>query len=313
MNQHIRKYIYGIDVGGTSVKVGLFDVAGTLLEKWEVKTNKSDHGSKILSDVHQSIVTHKVGIEEVIGYGFGVPGPVVDNIVTQCVNLGWKDYDIKAIFGPLVNNENIHVNNDANVAALGELFKGSAEGMKDAVMITLGTGVGGGVISNGNPVEGAFGTGGEIGHMVVNHGNGRRCNCGSMGCLETICSATGIKKEFKQLAEELNIPSVIDKDKYISAKAVFLAAKNGDELSIKTISNVAFYLGYACHILSVTTNPEVIIIGGGVSRAGNFLLDQIEYEFRKYKFIPVDGTKLTLATLGNDAGMYGAASMIIND
>ena len=305
-------YLIGIDVGGTTVKIGKFLHTGEIVSNYEIKTDTSDNGKNILFDIYRSLLDRKEDLKDIIGYGFGVPGPVTNNIVTQCVNLGWENYDIRERFGSMVQNKNIFVNNDANVAALGELFGGAAKGKKDVVMMTLGTGLGGGVIANSIPVEGHNGAGGELGHIVVDINNGRQCNCGSKGCLETIASATGIVREFKQLREELTMPSILDKRKYISAKAVMDAAKDGDQLAINTVDNVAFYLGYACHIISVTTNPEVIVIGGGVSRAGSFLIEKIENEFREYKFNAVKETKILLAELGNDAGMYGAALLVLN-
>lgn len=306
------KYVFGIDVGGTTVKIGLFSQDGTMIRKWEIFTNKEDDGKHIIEEIHKSIVDEGINLDDVLGYGFGVPGPVVNNHIIQCVNLGWKYYDLVGEFSRLVSNDNIVVQNDANVAALGESFKGAAAGKEDIVMITLGTGVGGGIISNSSPVEGAFGGGGEIGHMMVRKSNGRKCNCGSTGCLETIASATGIKKEYVEMAKELNLEAPLNKTGRVSAKAVFKAAKNGDKLSIAVIDRVSYYLAYACHVISVITNPEVIVIGGGVSKAGDFLLSRIQKEFKEYKFIAAQTTQIKLAKLGNDAGMYGAASLIIN-
>lgn len=306
------KYVFGIDVGGTTLKIGMFTAEGELTKKWELFTNKEDSGKHIINDLYNSMKENDVPFEDVIGYGFGVPGPVVHNKILRCVNLGWSDYDLASEFSKLVNNDFIIIQNDANVATLGELFKGAAEGKTDAVMITLGTGVGGGIISNSKPVEGAFGGGGEIGHMVVEHHNGRQCNCGSKGCLETICSATGIKKEYVALAKELNMNPILEQNGRVSAKAVFKEARKGDILSNAVIDKVSFYLGYACHVMSVITNPQVIIIGGGVSKAGDFLRDKIDKEFRKYQFISAQKTQIIVATLGNNAGMYGAASLIIN-
>ena len=307
------KYVFGIDVGGTTVKIGKFNSHGNLLEKWEVRTNLNDSGNHILTDIYQSFIEHSINLEEVIGYGFGIPGPIVNGTVVQAVNLGWGNFDLALEFSKLVNNSNVKVNNDANVAAIGESFMGAAKGIKDVVMITLGTGVGGGIISDGYSIEGAFGAGGEIGHMVVNPTNGRLCNCGNHGCLETIASATGIKREFTHLMETSDLKTSLNKSHKPSAKAIFAAAEENDPLCLHIINKVAYYLGYACHVLSVSVNPEVIVFGGGVSRAGNFLLDKIDAEFRKYAYEPVQKTMLKIAILGNDAGMYGAASIVIND
>jgi len=307
------KYVYGIDVGGTTVKIGLFNEEGTFLRKWEIFTNKSDSGKHIVTDIYKSIKNQDINLDDVIGYGFGVPGPVVNNKVLQCVNLGWKDYDLKLEFSKLVSNSNIQIQNDANVAALGESFNGASKGKRDTVMITLGTGVGGGIISNTQPIDGAFGGGGEIGHIKVVHEGGRSCNCGNTGCLETIASATGIRKEYETLANERNIKPVTNNKGLVTAKMVFEIAKQGDLLANEVIDKVSYYIAYACHIISVTTNPEVIVIGGGVSKAGLFLLDKVAAHFSKYPFIAAKDTQITLASLGNDAGMYGAASLIVND
>lgn len=307
------KYLVGIDIGGTTVKIGLFQKDGVLVKKYEIETDTSSNGKNILFDIYTSFLDQNINLEEVIGYGFGVPGPVNNNIVTACVNLGWGEYNVQEVFGPMVQNDNIKVNNDANVAALGELFMGAAKGKKDVTMMTLGTGLGGGIISNGKPVEGYVGAGGELGHMVVDLHNGRQCNCGNKGCLETIASATGIQREYLDQREQLQIPSVLDKIKKPSAKQIMDAAKQGDQLCENVINRVAFYLGYACSIISVTVNPETIVIGGGVSKAGRFLLDKVIHEFKEYKFDAVKETEITLATLGNDAGMYGAALLVLND
>lgn len=306
----MSKYLIGIDIGGTTVKIGKFLEDGSIVTSYEIPTDTSDRGKNILFDIYKSLIDRGENLKEIIGYGFGVPGPVMNNQVTQCVNLGWEEYDVRELFGKMVSNMNVFVNNDANVAALGELFGGAAKGKKDVVMMTLGTGLGGGVISNYTPVEGHHGAGGELGHVVVNL-NGRLCNCGNKGCLETIASATGIVREYQELREDLNIPSILD-GKEISARAIMDAAKEKDQLAENVINNVAFYLGYACHIISVTTNPSTILIGGGVSKAGNFLLDKVINEFSKYQFDAVKNTEIKLATLGNDAGMYGAALLVKN-
>lgn len=308
----MKQYLIGIDIGGTTVKIGVFLQTGELVKKYEIETDTSSNGKNILFDIYQSFIKQEINLEEVIGYGFGVPGPVNHNVIHECVNLGWTNYDIKALFGPMVQNTNIKVNNDANVAALGELFMGAAKGKNDVTMMTLGTGLGGGIISNGAPVEGSFGAGGELGHMIVDLHNGRQCNCGNIGCLETIASATGIVREYLSLKDSLQLPSILDPIKKPSAKQIMDAAKKGDQLCENVINKVSFYLGYACHIISVTVNPETIVIGGGVSKAGTFLLDKIIHEFKEYKFDAVKNTEITLATLGNDAGMYGAASLVKN-
>lgn len=306
----MEKYIFGIDIGGTSVKIGLFNLEGNILKKWDITTNIENNGKNILNDIYKSIVSQIPNLQEVRGYGFGVPGPVVNSIITKCVNLGWETYDLVSIFSKLVNNNNIIVKNDANVAALGETISGAAIGFKNSVMITLGTGVGGGIIVDGKIVDGAFGAAGEIGHLHVVKDNGRLCNCGNHGCLETVASATGIKNLYTDLANASNINSILRDKKNLSAKIIIDEAKKGDLIAEVAVEKVAYYIGHACSVLSIVTNPDIIIIGGGVSKAGTYILDKIEHNFRKFMFEPVKSTKIVLAILGNDAGIYGAASLV---
>jgi len=306
------KLIVGVDVGGTTCKIGVFDTEGNLQKKWELFTNKKDNGEHVMSDIYKSLLQKKVNLDDVLGYGFGVPGPVVNGTVLRAVNIGWPEKDLALEFSQLVGNSNVHVGNDANVAALGESFKGAAKGKKDIAMITLGTGIGGGIIVDGHRIDGVFGAGGEIGHIVCHSDHPRECNCGSIGCLETIASATGIKKECKYLLKHTDLKTSIKDVSRPSAKKIFAAAENGDELSNAVIDEVARVLGYACHIISLMTNPEVIVFGGGVSRAGEFLFEKIRREFKKYKFHAAQYTKIVGAELGNDAGMYGAAYMVTN-
>jgi len=305
-------HIIGIDIGGTSVKIGLFDTEGNMTKKWSIFTNKEDNGKYIMKEIYQSLINKKIDLEKVVGYGFGVPGPVVNGTVLQAVNIGWYNYDLALEFSQLVSNSNVHVGNDANVAALGEVFKGAAKGKKDIAMITLGTGIGGGIIIDGHSIEGVFGAGGELGHIVVEFDHPRQCNCGSLGCLETIASATGIKSEFKELAHSGKYHTFLTNIDKPSAKKIFDAAMRGDELSNVVIDKVAYALGYACHMVSLVVNPEVIVFGGGVSRAGEFLFEKIRKEFKEYKFYAVQNTIIVGAELGNDAGMYGAAYMVSN-
>ena len=309
----MKKYLFGIDIGGTSVKIGLFNLKGNLLKKWDIITNKEDLGKHILDDVYKSIKYQIPDLEEVDGYGFGVPGPVVNSKIIKCVNLGWENYDLISIFSKLVNNENILVENDANVAALGETLHGAAFGYSNSAMLTLGTGVGGGIIVNSKIIDGAHGAAGELGHMHVVKENGRLCNCGNYGCLETVASATGIKNTFIELQKNSSIDSILKDKEHLSAKMIIEAAKKGDVLSLEVVEDFTYYIGYACSVLSIITNPDIIIIGGGVSKAGTYLLNKIDHYFRKMMFEPVKETKIVLAKLGNDAGIYGAASLVKND
>lgn len=309
----MKKYIFGIDIGGTSVKIGLFNLKGVLLDKWDIVTNKEENAKNVLSDIYKSLLKVVPNLHEVAGYGFGVPGPVVNSKIIESVNLGWKDYDLISIFSKMVNNTNIVVENDANVAALGEATSGAAKDYKNSAMITLGTGVGGGIVINGKVIDGAHGAAGEIGHMHVVKDNARLCNCGNYGCLETVASATGIKNSYLDLVSHSNIESKIKNKKYPSAKMIIDAAKKGDILSLEVVEDFTYYIGYACHILSITVNPDIIVIGGGVSNAGDFLLHKIDNYFREMIFNPVKETKVVLASLGNDAGIYGGAALVKNN
>jgi len=309
----MKKYIYGIDVGGTSVKIGLFNLVGDLLKKWEIHTNTANKGKAILSDIYKSIKAHGIKLDEVLGYGFAIPCQVIDGVILNGVNIDWKGYNLIGEFSSLVKNDHILIQNDANVAALGETWMGAAKGFKNSVMITVGTGVGGGIVVNSKVVDGAHGSGGEIGHLRVVHEDGILCKCGNVGCLETVSSATGIKIRFNNLLQSNRFETKLKDTKNISVKMIFDAAKNNDPLCLEVVNNTAHYLGYACQILSVITNPDIIIIGGGVSNAGDFFIDKIRDEFKQMAFETVKETLIVHASLGNDAGIYGAASLIIND
>ncbi len=309
----MKKYVYGFDVGGTTVKIGLFSLDGNLFKKWEIHTNTNNNGKNILSDIYKSIKSYKVSLDEVLGYGFGIPCQVMNGVILNSVNIGWKDYDLIKEFSKLVNNDFVLIENDANAAALGETWMGAAKGHKNSVMITIGTGVGGGIIVDSKVVDGVHGSGGEIGHIKVVHENGLRCNCGNYGCLETIASATGIKNEFNRLLHTNKYETILKSKTKINAKMIFDAAKAKDPLSLKVVNKTAYYLGYVCQILSVVTNPSIIVIGGGVANAGSFLIDKIRNEFQQLSFETTKNTLIVHAELGNDAGIYGAASLVIND
>ena len=310
------KYIIGIDVGGTSVKSGLFTREGHLLTKWEIPTRASaeDGGKHILPDLTQAALEKlkENGIEpgEVMGIGIGVPGPVDDNGVTPvAVNLHWGRVDIA---GEVERLTGIHARaaNDANVAALGEMWKGGGLGHRNLILVTIGTGIGGGIIVNERIVAGAHGAGGEIGHAHVDDTVTDRCNCGNFGCLEQMTSATGIvrlAREELSLSEE---PSLL-RGKKVSAKAVFDAVKQKDPLAIRVADRFGMYLGKALAVFACVCDPEVFVIGGGVSKAGPVILKYIEKNYRQYAFSACRQAKFELAQLGNDAGIYGAARLIL--
>jgi glucokinase len=310
----MKKYIYGIDIGGTTIKFGLFDLDLKLLNNWEIHTNKHDNGRYIVDDIVRSIVHKTPNLEEVYGYGFGVPGPVVKNHISVCVNLGWENIDLKNLLKNRLHNDHIFIGNDANVATLGEAYLGAGHGRKNVAMITLGTGVGSGIVYDGLIVEGAFGSAGEIGHLTVAQDTNFRCNCGKIGCLETVASATGVRRLYELERQTFSGDSLLYKFPSVSAKRIFDAAKDGDVLANKVVDKAVYYIAYACHVLSVTTNPEVILLGGGVSKAGEFLRQKVETITRQLAFPPTRNTKIELAILGNDAGIFGAAELVkMND
>ncbi|HAX72421.1 MAG TPA: glucokinase [Firmicutes bacterium] len=307
----MKKYVFGIDVGGTTIKCGLFTSTGEKLEAWEIVTNKEDNGAHILPDIAAAITAKcaEKGIEisAVEGVGLGVPGPVNnEGIVVVAVNLGWVAKNAKAELENLIKVP-VAVGNDANVAALGELWLGAAAGSKDAIMFTLGTGVGGGVIIDGKVVAGVHGAGGEIGHITVVTENGNQCNCGKKGCLETYASATGIVVETIKYLESTTEESSLRTLEKIEAKDVFDAAKANDAVAIKMVDKLGRFIGLAAANLAATTDPQKFIIGGGVSKAGDILVETIQKHYREFAFSAVKETEFVLAELGNDAGIVGSA------
>lgn len=312
------KKCIGIDVGGTTVKIGLFEITGELLDKWEVKTRKEENGKYILEDVAASILKtleeKQIPMEDLTGAGMGVPGPVMpDGYVEVCVNLGWRDqYPAKELSERLLGLP-VKLGNDANVAALGEMWQGGGKGYNDIVMVTLGTGVGGGVIIDQKIVAGKHGLGGEIGHIHIRDEETEKCNCGGVGCVEQIASATGIAREARRKMEASDVPSAMRAfGDGITAKEVLDAAKAGDSLALEVMEVVGHYLGLALAQIAMVADPEVFVIGGGVSKAGAFLIDLIYRNFDYYTPISKNKSGIVLATLGNDAGIYGAARLVLD-
>ena len=308
------KYCFGVDVGGTTVKLGLFNTSGDLMEKWEIPTVTEDDGKAILPDCAKSILKkmdeRKMDRTEVVGVGIGAPGPVdSEGTLYGAVNLGWGTMSLKKELQTLLNMP-VEAGNDANVAALGEAWQGGAKGYEDVVVVTLGTGVGGGIIINGKMVAGATGAAGEIGHMHVNYDETEPCNCGNCGCLEEYVSATGIVRMAKRKLAKDDRPSIMRKDD-LSAKDVWDAVKAGDTVATEVAEDFGWYLGKAMALVANVSNPEIFVIGGGVSKAGNVLLDYIQKYYQKYAFKGCRGALFTLATLGNDAGIYGAARLVL--
>lgn len=310
----MKKYCFGIDVGGTTVKCGLFDVSGALLDKWEIPTRTENDGVNILPDVAQTIA-EKIGQkgldrEEIAGIGVGVPGPVNEAGEVPCaVNLHWGYVNIAGDLERLTGFP-VKAGNDANVAALGELWKGGGAGHHSMIMVTLGTGVGGGIIINDKIVAGAHGAAGEIGHAHVEDAITDPCNCGNCGCLEQVASATGIVRLANEILASTKAPSVL-RNRKVTAKAVWDAVKEGDALAIQVAERFGTYLGKALAVFAAVADPEIIVIGGGVSKAGEILLDYVTAPYQKYVFSACRETEFALATLGNDAGICGAARMVL--
>jgi glucokinase len=307
----MRKYNIGIDIGGTSIKIGLFDLAGNLLEIWNLRTNKEKNGEKILPEI-AALLKEKVLISEIRGIGFGVPGPVAKNMIFSCVNLGWGQKDLVAEFKALIEDSSIiiRVANDANLAAAGEIYKGVASGYANAFMVTLGTGIGGGVIIDGKVVDGINGVAGEIGHTHIDDLFNLKCNCGKTGCLETVASATGIVRLAKEYLKLSDKPSTLRRFKDFSAKKVIDLAKGKDELAMEIIEKSMEYLARVMAKVSYIINPDIFIIGGGISNAGQFIIDILTKQYYPLVRPFINHTHFEIATLGNEAGMYGACYLV---
>ena len=308
------KYCFGVDIGGTTVKIGLFTTEGELLDKWEIKTRTENKGEAILPDIAESLKRKMeekgLAVQEMSGIGIGIPAPVdAKGVVQNTANLGWGYKEVKREMEELTGLP-VEAGNDANVAALGEMWLGAGKGRENMIMVTLGTGVGGGVIVNGRPLVGAHGAGGEIGHLCVNYEETEHCGCGKTGCLEQYASATGIARLARKRLEKDDADTVL-RGRHLSAKSVFDALKEGDKVAEEIVEEFGEYLGHALANLAAVTDPAVIVIGGGVSRAGEILLGYVEKNFQKKAFFSNKDTEFVLATLGNDAGRCGAAKLIL--
>lgn len=309
-----NNYCFGIDIGGTTVKCGLFFNDGTLIEKSEIPTIKEDNGSHILDDIKLHIdnvmKAHNINADEVCGIGMGVPGAVTENgVVNKCVNLGWDIFNVEKEMSEKTGMK-VKVGNDANMAALGEFWLGGAKGYNTSIMITIGTGVGGGVIIDGKPLYGNNGAAGEFGHLPIVEDETEKCNCGKRGCLEQVASATGIVRVANKTLKQIDEPSSLRDIKDFTAKDVFDEAKKGDELALYVVDKVSKYLAKGLACAACFIDPDCFIIGGGVSKAGEFFIERIEKHYKEQAFHASRQTKIILAKLGNDAGMYGCAKLV---
>lgn len=316
----MSKKLLGIDLGGTTIKFGILTLEGEVQEKWAIETNTLENGRHIVSDIVESL-KHRLSLygltkDDFLGIGMGSPGAVdrTSKTVTGAFNLNWADTQE---VGSVIEKEvgiPFFIDNDANVAAFGERWVGAGANNPDVVFVTLGTGVGGGVIADGNLIHGVAGAGGEIGHMIVDPENGFTCTCGNKGCLETVASATGVVRVARQLAEQYEgssaIKAAIDNGDTVTSKDIFIAAEDGDKFANSVVERVSRYLGLAAANISNILNPDSVVIGGGVSAAGEFLRSRVEKYFVTFAFPQVKkSTKIKIAELGNDAGIIGAASL----
>lgn len=310
-----NKYCYGIDIGGTTVKIGLFQTDGTLIDKWEIVTRTANGGEAVLPDIAVSILDklNEKGIskEDVVGLGVGVPAATKDGIVNSTSNIGWGYKNVKKELEELTGYH-VNVGNDANVAALGEMWKGGGQGYQNQIMVTLGTGVGGGIIIDGHIHTGIRGAGGEIGHLRVQEGETEICGCGRTGCLEQYASATGIVRLAKKRLANNTDDTVLNVET-VTAKDVFDAVKAGDKVAMEIAEDFGKYLGNALSEIAVILDPELFVIGGGVSKAGEILLDYIKKNYLKNALWDNNKVEFALAKLGNDAGIYGAAKLALMD
>ncbi|MCQ2506267.1 MAG: ROK family glucokinase [Lachnospiraceae bacterium] len=311
-------YVFGFDVGGTTIKCGFFTEEGVLVDKWEIPTNQSaDNQNQIPADIAKAIdeklLEKNVDRKEVKGVGLGIPGPISkEGDVFHCPNLKWGRVPIRRLMEEKTGYP-VRVGNDANVAALGEMFKGGGQGHSDIVMVTLGTGVGGGVIVNGKIVGGFMGGGGEIGHIIVNEEETAKCGCGGHGHLEQYASATGIVRVAKKELDAYNGKTSLNDVEKLTAKDIFDHAKAGDEFAIQVVEKCMTILAAGLKPVACTVNPEVFVIGGGVSKAGTIITESLKKHMSENMMYPLGESEIKLATLGNDAGIYGAAKMIIDE
>lgn len=310
------RYGFGVDIGGTTVKLAFFEESGKLLDKWEIPTVTEDCGKQILPDVAASVLAYlqSRGVErsQVIGIGVGVPGPVDGaGVVNRCINLGWGVFNIAQALSELTGFP-VTAGNDANVAALGEYWMGGGAGFRSMVMVTLGTGVGGGIVLEGKLLHGAHGAGGEIGHLVLRRGEQEPCGCGKFGCAEQYCSATGVVRLAKRHLADTNADSSLRNLDTVTAKDVFDAGKAGDPVALEILEDYYDHLGEFLADLCCVVDPEVVVLGGGVCKAGQVLLDGIRPYFRKHVFHAASGAEFAIAKLGNDAGVYGTFKLVLD-
>lgn len=309
------KYCFGVDIGGTFVKLGLFTAEGELLDKWQIPTRREDESSHVLPDIAAALEAklEEKGIAkaDVAGIGFGTPGPVTEDGVAVCpANLDWVNKPVAKELTELTGLP-ARGGNDVNVAGLGEMWRGGAKGYKNVVVVPIGTGVGAAIICNGKIITGARGAAGEVGHIHVDDEIQEPCGCKAVGCVEQFSSATGLVRMAKKAITESDRATTLRDLEEVTAKDVIDAAKAGDAVADEIFDKFCNYLGYSLAATAAVIDPEIFIIGGGVSKAGQVLVDRVQGYFKKYAWPGIRGIKFALAELGNDAGIYGAASMMV--
>ena len=312
------RYCFGIDIGGTTVKIGLFSEEGKLMDRWEVPTRKESEPSGLLKDVKASLEKcleeKKIKKEDILGIGMDAPGPVTaDGVLHNAVNIGWGAVKLGELAEETIGISPVYVGNDARVAALGEAAYGAGKGAESMLMVTLGTGVGGGVVLNGKILMGCSGVAGEIGHMTIDPYETETCGCGKKGCLEQYASVTGMVRMAEKFLLENDRGSVLRQMKKITAKGLWDAAKEGDILANEITDFVCDRLGSAIANAVYLVDVERIVLGGGVCAAGQSLLDKVEKAYRGKVFAHSRNKTFMLAELGNDAGVYGAAALVLSD
>lgn len=309
------RYCFGVDIGGTTIKIGLFREDGLLKEKWEIPTRKEQEGEQILPDIAKVIEKKQkeycISKEDIVGIGVGVPAPIrEDGILYNTANLGWGYKEVKKELEEFTGIP-VATTNDANAAALGEMWQGSGIGHENVVMVTLGTGVGGCVISDGKCLVGGHGAGGEIGHVCVNYEEQECCGCGKKGCLEQYASATGIARLAKERLARDTQESVLRKKEDVTAKDVFDAVKAGDPVADEIAAAFGKYLGHGLANVATIADPTVFVVGGGVSKAGDILFHYVREPYMENAFFANKEVEFRIASLGNDAGIYGAAKLVL--
>lgn len=312
----MKKYAFGVDIGGTTVKMGFFKTDGTILDTWEIPTRTEENGKYILQDIADTIVDRmkekEISGSDIEGVGMGVPGPISsDGTVLKCVNLGWGVFNVEEELNRLTGFK-VKAGNDANVAALGEMWQGGGKGYRNLVMVTLGTGVGGGVIIDEKIISGAAGAAGEIGHIPMKDDETETCGCGKKGCLEQYASATGIvrlTRRYLEAHKDEEIQTVLQTD--CTAKDIFDAAKQGDKVALSMVEEVGLMLGKALASIACVVNPEAFVIGGGMAKSGEILLNAIRKYYKEYAFHAARNTVFKEAELSNNAGIYGGVRLVL--